>query len=309
VDECSGWLISSLDEAQPCLDEEGKVGVEMRFRILGVVLFAVFAVGMGLSSVASAEDYGTLCGLTPGNNQGLFMKRTAGVCEEELAEDVNEFEQILLLLAEWLVAGLEITTELNTEASGELLLEDTKTALGASDILCSGILDGTIGPDGLDVTSELLTLGGVAVSLTALSGGALTCEEHSICSEPLLWAINLPWNTLLELAETDLGAIFVELIFSGGHGNPGYYIECMGLAGLTDECKAEGASETGEGVSESTNVTGGVEDHFSDALTELLALKLGECTQGGKETAIVEGTGVLKLASPSTEELTVSSET
>ena len=97
------------------------------------------------------------------------MKRTAGVCEEELAEDVNEFEQILLLLAEWLVAGLEITAELNTEASGKLLLEDTKTALGASDILCTGILDGTIGPDGLDVTSELLTSGEVSRILTAVS--------------------------------------------------------------------------------------------------------------------------------------------
>jgi hypothetical protein len=281
----------------------------MRFRILGVALFAVFAVGMGLSSVASAEDYGTLCGLTPGNNQGLFMKRTAGVCEEELAEDVNEFEQILLLLAEWLVTAKEITAELNTEASGELLLEDTKTALGASDVLCTGIEDGTIGPDGLDVTSEVLTSGGVAVSLTALAGTALTCTEQSVCVEPLVWAINLPWNTLLELAETDLGAIFVELTLAGGHGNPGWYVECMGLAGLTDECKAEGASETGEGVSEVLNVTGGVEGKFSEEITELLALKLAECTQGGKETGIVAGSGVAKLASPSTEELTVSSET
>ena len=82
----------------------------MRFRILGVALFAVFAVGMGLSSVAMAEDYGTVCGLTPSDNQGLFIKRSAtGVCEEELAEDNNEFEQVLLLLAEWLVGGKEIT--------------------------------------------------------------------------------------------------------------------------------------------------------------------------------------------------------
>ena len=50
--------------------EKGRV--EMRFRILGVALFAVFAVGMGLSSVAMAEDYGTVFGLTPGDNQGLF---------------------------------------------------------------------------------------------------------------------------------------------------------------------------------------------------------------------------------------------
>jgi hypothetical protein len=288
----------------------GKKGrVEMRFRILGVALFAVFAVGMGLSSVASAEDYGTLCGLTPGNNQGLFMKRTAGVCEEELAEDVNEFEQVLLLLAEWLVGAKEITTELNTEAPGSLLLEDTKTALGASDVLCTGILDGTIGPDGLDVISEVLTEAKAAVSTTVLVGTALTCVEHSVCVEPLVWAANLPWNTLLELAETDLGAIFVDLISSGGKGNPGWYVECMGLAGLTDECLAEGASETGEGVFEAVNVTAGVEAIFLESVTELLALKLAHCSQGGAETGVVEeSTGVIKPAS-GTEVLTVSSET
>ena len=119
------------------------------------------------------------------------MKRTAGVCEEELAEDVNEFEQVLLLLAEWLVGAKEITAELNVEGSGELLMEDTKTALGATDILCSGTVDGTIGPDGLGVASEVLTLGSVAVSSTALSGTALTCTEQNICSEPLVWAMSL----------------------------------------------------------------------------------------------------------------------
>ncbi|MFZ2114911.1 MAG: hypothetical protein WAU77_14405 [Solirubrobacteraceae bacterium] len=256
-----------------------------------------------------AEDYGTVCGLTPGGNQGLFVKRTVGVCEEELAEDTNEFEQVLLSLTEWLVAGSEITAELNVEAAGELLMEDTKTALGASDILCSGLLDGTIGPDGLGVISEVLTLAKMAVSTTALSGTALTCEEHNVCSEPLLWAVNLPWNTLLELAETDLGTIFVDLILAGGKGNPGWYVECMGLAGLTDECRVEGASETGEGVFEAVNVTGGVEAIFSEAITELLALKLAECAQGGKETGVVEGSGnIIKLAS-GTEALTVSTET
>jgi hypothetical protein len=282
----------------------------MRFRILGVALFAVFAVGMGLSSVTMAEDYGTVCGLTQGDNQGLFMKRSAtGVCEEELAEDVNEFEQILLLLAEWLVAGLEITAELNVEGSGALLLEDTKTALGASDILCSGTVDGTIGPDGLGVASEVLNLEKAAISLTALSGTALTCEEQKVCSEPLVWAIDLPWNMLLELAETDLGVIFVVLVLASGKGNPGFYIECMGLAGLTDECLAEGAGETGESVFEVLNVAGGVEGINSEAITELLALKLGDCTQGGKESTVLEGSGgIAKLAS-GTEELTVSSET
>jgi hypothetical protein len=264
---------------------------------------------MGLSSVASAEDYGTLCGLTPKDNEGLFMKRSAtGVCEEVLTEANNEFEQVLLLLAEWLVDAKEIAAELATEATGELLLEDTNAALGASDVLCSVTLDGTIGPDGLGVISEVLTLGGEDVSLAVLSGANITCAEQSVCVEPLVWAVNLPWNTLLELAETTR-AIWVDLISAAGKGNPGWYMECMGLVGLTDECTAEGASETGEGVFEPVNLGGGrVEATFSEALTELLALKLAECTQGGKETGVVEGSGnTIKLAS-GTEALTVSSE-
>ena len=189
-----------------------------------------------------------------------------------------------------------------------MLLEDTKTALGASDILCSGIVDGAIGPDGLGVTSEVLNGAKEVISLTVLSGTALTCTEQTVCSEPLVWAVNLPWNMLLELAETDLGAIFVVLVLASGKGNPGFYIECMGLAGLTDECLAEGAGETGESVFEVANVTGGVEGINSEAITELLALKLGDCTLGGKESTVLEGTGIAKLAS-GTEALTVSSET
>ena len=93
-----------------------------------------------------------------------------------------------------------------------------------------------------------------------------------------------------------------------GKGNPGFYIECMGLAGLTDECRVEGAGETGESVFEAVNVAGGVEGIDSEVITELLALKLGECTQGGKESTVLAGSGIAKLAS-GTEALTVSSET
>ena len=71
------------------------------------------------------------------------------------------------LLAEWLVNGAAITEagpEVGTEAVGTILVEDTKTALGASSFICSGSLLGTIGFDGLGRISEVLTLGNVLVA-------------------------------------------------------------------------------------------------------------------------------------------------
>jgi hypothetical protein len=56
------------------------------------------------------------------------------------------------LLAEWLVGGTAVTTQLLIEMSGELLMEDTKGALGAPlMVLCSLILDGWVGPNSLVV--------------------------------------------------------------------------------------------------------------------------------------------------------------
>jgi hypothetical protein len=55
-----------------------------------------------------------------------------------------------------------------------------------------------------------------------------------------------------------------------------------------------------------TNEAGGVVDaEFADAFQELAGLKLGLCTQGGTESAIVSGLGTIK---PDEGSLTVSSE-
>jgi hypothetical protein len=219
-----------------------------KFHLLGVVLVAVFAFAALTAASASAVTF---------------------------------------LLAEWLVGGLPITAELNVEGTGEVELEEM--ILGLKIVaLCSGIVDGTIGPNGLGMASELLSLAGVAISLTPLSGTALECTNDGNCPEPLVWAVHLPWESLLELMEEGTEVFFVSLGFSSGAGDPGYYIECMGT-GTSDECRVV------EGAGKATNEGSNVDGEASEAFTELAGLKLGNCSTAGNETALITGLGTLSL--------------
>jgi hypothetical protein len=239
-----------------------------QFKLLGVAMLAVFAFGAIMAVSASAVTF---------------------------------------LLAEWLVGGTAVSTELLTETTGELLLEDTKVPLlGKAIVTCSGILDGWVGPNSLDWVSEVLTLSGAAVSTTALTGTAVECANVENCEEPLLWAINLGWETEVELME-DSGNWFINLILphTGAAGNPGWEIECMKsiIGPITDECTA--AEAGAELTLEGTTLLG----NFSKSFTELAGISFGNCTLGGTGTGIVETVkkeGTIKLSEGG--ELTASSE-
>src|ERR1700735_4143794 len=130
---------------------------------------------------------------------------------------------IVTLLAEWLLGGKAVEATLSVQTRGELLLEDKKATLGIKAmLLCSGILDGTIGPDGEDEITEILSLAGVATSLTALSGTALLCSGQEGCNTGTendeIWAVKLPWKTLLELVEETGFTGFADLISAGTAG-------------------------------------------------------------------------------------------
>ena len=201
------------------------------------------------------------------------------------------------LLAEWLAAGSPITTSQATDQEGELELEDQKVLGVAVKILCSGILDGTVSADGEDSITELLSLAGVAAG-TPLSGPGVTCTNTANCGgTPKVWAVNLPWTTLAELMVDGTETFFVDLIINGK-----YESECTVLGTkVTDECTSA------EVAVQLTNETGGIVDgNFSDAFQELAGLKLGTCTIGGSESAVVTGLGSILLTSGTA--LTVSSE-
>ena len=124
---------------------------------------------------------------------------------------------------------------LPTEATGELLLSSNGIA-----VLCSGILLGNIGNEGEDETTELLTLGLVAISKVELSGEALSCTNESGCENPLVWAANLPWQTLAELMVDNGVEFFVDLLIAGAGGTkPGWYVECMAFIPSPTYAKAK----------------------------------------------------------------------
>jgi hypothetical protein len=261
----------------------------MKFRILIVVLFTVLTSGAVMTATAMAEEL-------------LCVKVAAGLysnsaCTTEVVLGTGAFEDLLFLLAEWLLNGTAIVAGSPdlVEVSGELLMEDTNVLGLKAQILCSWVLDGFVESESLGLITDVLTLAGGEVNLTSLEGTALACTNEANCPEPLLWTVKLPWETEVELLEADGVSYFIVLIL----GEPGWHLECMGS--LSDECKVpEGAFElTLEGAS--------LLALFSDTITtELAGQKLGTCTLGGAETGIVEGEGTIVPAGGG--ELTASSD-
>jgi hypothetical protein len=201
---------------------------------------------------------------------------------------------ITFLLAEWLINGAALTSTLAVEQTGELNIINTNGGgLGVRvELLCSGILDGTIGINGADEITELLNLAKEAINLTPLTELALSCTNTKNCTEPLFWAEGLPWKTELQLME-DTESFFVDLLTSGQ-----YYWECLILGVSVNElCEYATAIKI-------TNIAEGLDAEFSDAFQELAGLPLGTC--GGRpETLIVEGLGLIV---PDAGTLTASSE-
>lgn len=182
------------------------------------------------------------------------------------------------LLAEWLWNGVAVNAELLVDTEGELLLEDVKLA---TDVLCSGILDGWVNANGEDLVTAVLNLAGEEIGVP-LTGLALECVNDKSCENPLVWPDNLSWPTLLELIELEPGVwSFVDLILGAG-----WDVECMSILPTSELCEAA------EGASAATNETMNVNGEFSEVLTELIGLKLGNCTVGGNEVAVVEGLGI-----------------
>jgi len=284
-----------------------------RFRILGVAFFAVFAL-CALDVVAATPAVAVTVCVELLAETSLWEKRSSGgVCEVELLTATSLFEMVTFLLALWLHAGAEVISELTTEASsgtGGLLLEDTGAKVA---VVCSGILDGWVGPNSLDWISEVLTLAGTTVKELVAAETIACTVETGTCGEPKIWAIHLGWETEVELWETGtalfggLTSGFAVLILphTGGE-NPGWETECtvLGIKAV-DTCKgAEGVFELSLNAAELLG-------KFSEEFTELMGVKLGECSIGGVETGNVESSeglgGLITLTGGG--ELTASSET
>jgi hypothetical protein len=223
----------------------------------------------------------------------LFAIFAFGVLTAASAMAAVEF-----LLAEWLVNGAPITETLATDSeSGEIALEET--VLGVKTVvLCSGIFDGTIGPNGVDEITALLDLTGTITVPRTLEGSGLACTNSGNCPEPLVWAVGLPYKTQAELMVEGTETWFVDL-FTNATKEIGYHVECMG--GISDLCIAPEVI-----VHLGNEANGTVDGEFSDPFTELAGLKLANCELAGPEGAKITGLGFTLLTG--TGSLSVSSE-
>jgi hypothetical protein len=177
------------------------------------------------------------------------------------------------LLAEWLRNGVAVTANLLSETSGEISLEDTNVPIaGKVAVLCSGILDGTVGNNGVDEITKVLNLakeeqGAALVGLELVCSNVTKCEAGTTIK---VWAENLPWKSLLFLMENN------EILnrVTGTGGEPGYEVECL-VIGLLVSDLCEGTAEFKI-----------VNEPEAEVLALETALPLATCEKGGAGTGV-----------------------
>jgi hypothetical protein len=226
--------------------------------------------------------------------------------KQELLTTANEVRTSgeVTLLAEWLANGSAVSIALSTETTSEFLLEDQAAPLvGKAAILCNGIFDGTVGPNGEGLVEKLLnlakeeiaSLGGLALLGTGAGSDCvkvLACAEGTVSSPIEVWPKNLPWSISLFLMET--GAI-AELV-----KNAAYEILCL-IFGLNIEDACEASEQ------EFTVVNDPVSGDASIP-AEQVGLPLANCSMGGSQTGAIATDAVTAIALTGGELLTVSSE-
>jgi hypothetical protein len=182
----------------------------------------------------------------------------------------------ITLLAEWLFNGTAVISLTSVETRGELLLKDTSN--GAT-VICSAILVGSVGPNGENEVTEVLSAVGITATLAAplLCRGGPVCEINSTDVE--VAPEGLPFHMLLFLME--IGS-FLNVTFKAG-----YSASCLVLGiKITDECTVT------NGITEVVNTSFGVESVGN-------VIPPGNCSIGGA------GTGELELVTGNqTEPLT-----
>ena len=186
------------------------------------------------------------------------------------------------LLALWLANGATFTGNLAVNEEGTLLMEDNKVPIiGGSDVLCSGLFEGTInGANGEDQMTMLWSLGTSQKLVEPnLVGEVLLCTASKGCESSAtdieIWPLELPLNTLLFLEEPNL---FLVLVFSPGAGEAvGYEVKCLVLGTVRGDVCKQPANDL---ELEIINVAGGVE-------TVGGAEPLGKCSEGGEALGII----------------------
>jgi len=262
-----------------------------KIQILGLALFAVFALSAVVAGAASANS----CKSEASNKTLAAKWNTQAACEDMEEANIAPAGEWSLEASEpeWLVKGNSVLVGLESETTGALLLIHLAGGFLEPEavIECSGVFDGLVLSKGEDTVEALLS-GGVEITLS----NTLACTNIKNCPTPLVVAENLPWKTQLSLMTS---GSFLDLFSAGPSGLlPGYEIRCDGLS-LETLCEGE-TSATIELMSGSTALLG----TFNAAELESEGLE-GNCESHVK-VALQEGAGEIALKNG--EELDVSEE-
>jgi hypothetical protein len=179
----------------------------------------------------------------------------------------------------WLLKREEAKAAVATTTTGELLLED----MGATvviDALCSGIIDGTIGPGAAGLIEKILSSTGVEITLEK----PLTCvDANNHCSEKLVKVApeKLPWETVLAASGSSILDIVLGVEF---------FSECTIFFKVTDSCHA---------IESSSLLKDGLEGEVLQTFSEAAGTPNAQCSASSGSQGLLETpeAGLMKTTS------------
>lgn len=159
---------------------------------------------------------------------------------------------------EWLLDGKSLAVKTLVHGTGTFFQKDSKGGVfgEAVEIECSDVGHGFVGPGALDELDEATATGCKTIT--------------GICPSPLITAVNISWMSELIAAGSELR----DLVGAGTGGEPGWVVECGGIA--EDTCT--GMTTTGV-----DNLSADV-DLLFDAKSEKL-----NCSRGGNGAGVIKG--------------------
>ncbi len=206
--------------------------------------------------------------------------RIAGLCLVALAAMAMATAATASAVPVFEVSGTEVKGTEKVMGSGTLRLFDTKTALGSSEVECSGTTTGTIGPGKFDRVES------IHIS---------SCIQKKVCENvETVIPQNLPWQTELTEKSGKVRDTIKEV-----SGEPGWSVTCKApiVGKTTDKCLTEAGKE---GSTTATNET-----VHGYVLGEFGPTSKAECTEGGKESGEVGGI-ITTLSEPTGKAIRVS---
>jgi hypothetical protein len=224
-----------------------------QLKVAGLCLVAMLA--MGMTTAATATAAGPVWEQCTTEKEGTAppTRYTEGQCKTVVEKGI------------WAWKEIPATKPETVQIRGTLILKDTKTPLGESEVGCTGEGAGKAGGSITKIESVEVK------SCTPIKGGCEKIEEAK--------AVDLPWETAFFETEKKI----LQLLKGTGNGEPGWSVKCHTAIGSeTDECKSE------EGKPEShldePKLTGG---NLLE-LETLQKLRKAKCSQGGAESGVVE---------------------